>query len=179
MGDQFEDLKSIKSLLNTLPSNHDQLILFGASLEALRDLKMKTDKIHEKLLTMESRLADMDKAPRRSVNVTRIIQQQASPDATPKPRDPMKDPQVQPDFPHRELAEAVMSQPEPIVFVSDKRRESVQNALRQHGRLTSGQMSKIIGLSRTRCNEYLKDMEREGLVQATLEDKKKFYSLVR
>lgn len=57
-------------------------------------------------------------------------------------------------------------------------KERVRRALRQHEKLTADQLSVVIGLSRTRCNEYLKELERDGLVTWFDEGKKRYYRLL-
>lgn len=47
----------------------------------------------------------------------------------------------------------------------------------QSKRLTAYELSILLSISRTRCNEYLKELEREGVVKGELEDKKMYYGL--
>lgn len=61
--------------------------------------------------------------------------------------------------------------------VEMKRIESITGILQRHGKLTSSDLSKHLGLSRTRCNEYFKKMEKLGLVEPILIGKEKFYRL--
>jgi len=58
-------------------------------------------------------------------------------------------------------------------------KEQIISLLQEHKRLTSSQLSNIIGLSRTRCNEYLKELSREGLTEGVIVGRQKFYKLVR
>ena len=61
--------------------------------------------------------------------------------------------------------------------ISVKTKEAIKLILEKYGKITPSQLSKLIKLSRTRCNEYLKDMENEGLLMAVIDSRKKFYSL--
>jgi len=61
--------------------------------------------------------------------------------------------------------------------ISVKTKEAIKLILEKYGKITPSQLSKLIKLSRTRCNEYLKDMENEGLLLAVIDSRKKFYSL--
>lgn len=61
--------------------------------------------------------------------------------------------------------------------VESRRIEAITNLLSQHGKLSSGELSNHIGLSRTRCNEYFKQMEDIGIVESTIIGKEKFYRL--
>jgi Fic family protein len=61
--------------------------------------------------------------------------------------------------------------------VTNKTKELIKLILQKQGELTPIQLSKLIGLSRTRCNEYLKDMEREGIVTSRKIGRRKVYKL--
>lgn len=61
--------------------------------------------------------------------------------------------------------------------VSTKTKEAIKLLLKKYGELTSEQLSKILKLSRTRCNEYLKEMEEEGITKSRIYCRKKYYSL--
>lgn len=58
-------------------------------------------------------------------------------------------------------------------------KEKIILLLQENKRLSSYQLSKLIGLSRTRCNEYLKELAREGLAEGVIIGRKKFYRLVK
>ncbi|MCX8178738.1 MAG: winged helix-turn-helix domain-containing protein [Candidatus Aenigmarchaeota archaeon] len=60
----------------------------------------------------------------------------------------------------------------------DKTKEAIKIILRKKGRMTSEDLSKLIGLSRSRCNEYLKEMERNKEAKSEIENRKKYYRLV-
>lgn len=45
-----------------------------------------------------------------------------------------------------------------------KTKDAIKLILQKHHELTSSELSRIIKLSRTRCNEYLKEMENEGIL---------------
>ena len=62
-------------------------------------------------------------------------------------------------------------------IVEKKKIERIMSILRTHRRLTSSQLSQIMGLSRTRCNEYFKEMENMSLVEPLIEGREKFYTL--
>lgn len=61
--------------------------------------------------------------------------------------------------------------------ITSKTKEAIRMILQKHGELTSAQLSKLIKLSRTRCNEYLKEMEREGITSIRRECRKVYYKL--
>ncbi|MEM5834258.1 MAG: winged helix-turn-helix domain-containing protein [Candidatus Aenigmatarchaeota archaeon] len=60
-----------------------------------------------------------------------------------------------------------------------KIKEQIISLLEQHKRLTSSQLSKLINLSRTRCNEYFRELTAEGITEGVLIDRKKYYKLVK
>ena len=61
--------------------------------------------------------------------------------------------------------------------MSVKTKDVIKLILEKHGELTSSELSKIIKLSRTRCNEYLKEMENEQILASKVNCRKKLYFL--
>jgi hypothetical protein len=59
--------------------------------------------------------------------------------------------------------------------ISSKTEDAIKIILQNHGELTSSQLSKLIKLSRTRCNEYLKEMELQGELLSRIDCRKKLY----
>ena len=87
-----------------------------------------------------------------------------------------------------ELVEKIVSkiQPaveKPLLFntgltpVESKRIEKILQVLDRHEKLSSVELSELTGLSRTRCNEYFKLMEKNGIVEAVNNGKEKYYVL--
>ena len=64
-----------------------------------------------------------------------------------------------------------------LTIVETKRIENITSLLEVHEKLSSRDLSELIGLSRTRCNEYFKLMEKLGMVEPVLNERKKFYKL--
>jgi len=56
-------------------------------------------------------------------------------------------------------------------------KEMIALLLQQHGQLGAPQLSSMLNLSRTRCSEYLKEMEGAGLLAAQLNCRKKLYKI--
>jgi predicted transcriptional regulator len=56
-------------------------------------------------------------------------------------------------------------------------KDVISALLDQHGSLSAPQLCKMLNLSRTRCSEYLKEMEGSGFLDAKLNCRKKFYSV--
>lgn len=61
--------------------------------------------------------------------------------------------------------------------VSVKTKEAIRMILQKYREITPSQLSRLIKLSRTRCNEYLKQMEDDGMAISRTLSRKKFYSL--
>ncbi len=64
-----------------------------------------------------------------------------------------------------------------MTVVESKRIEKIKSLLKRHEKLSSSELSELMGLSRTRCNEYFKMMERLNLVRPSLVGREKFYGL--
>ncbi len=61
--------------------------------------------------------------------------------------------------------------------LKERTKTAIRIILKKHGKLTSNQLSKIIQLSRTRCSEYLKEMEEAKIVRGETIKRKKYYSV--
>lgn len=66
---------------------------------------------------------------------------------------------------------------ETLTIVEKNRIEKIISLLEKHEKLSSSELSRLIGLSRTRCSEYLKIMENLGTVDSERIKRKKFYRL--
>ncbi len=58
-----------------------------------------------------------------------------------------------------------------------KVKEMIMLLLQQHDTLSAPQLCQLLNLSRTRCSEYLKEMEFKGLLESELNCRKKIYRL--
>jgi biotin operon repressor len=61
--------------------------------------------------------------------------------------------------------------------ISSKVKETIRIMLMKQPAITSVQLSKSLNMSRTRCNEYLKEMENDGILGSFLKCRKKYYKL--
>jgi len=66
-----------------------------------------------------------------------------------------------------------------FVPLSLKNKSAIKLIIQRYGEITSADLSKIVKLSRTRCNEYLVEMEKEGILLSKIKGKKKYYTLRR
>jgi response regulator of citrate/malate metabolism len=65
----------------------------------------------------------------------------------------------------------------PLNIVEIKRIKEITSILEEHKKLTSSELSQMMGLSRTRCNEYFKIMEDLKMVEPVLSRREKYYKL--
>ena len=56
-------------------------------------------------------------------------------------------------------------------------KEMITLMLQQHESLSAPQLSDLLKLSRTRCSEYLKEMEHNGALKSELKCRKRFYKV--
>jgi len=56
-------------------------------------------------------------------------------------------------------------------------KKDIIGLLKKYGRLNPEKLGKLIGLSRARSNEYLKELENEGITKGIEIGKRKFYTL--
>ena len=56
-------------------------------------------------------------------------------------------------------------------------KKTIENNIREHGKLTSYDLAQILSLSRTRCSEYLNEMERAGIIKGVRFRRKRYYEI--
>ncbi len=61
--------------------------------------------------------------------------------------------------------------------ISSKMKDGIKLILMKQNAITSDQLSRIMQMSRTRCNEYLKGMETDGILESNTKCRKKYYKL--
>ena len=61
--------------------------------------------------------------------------------------------------------------------IEKRRKEEILSILKEKKSLSIYNLSGILGLSRTRCNELLKSLENEGIVESMRVGKKKIYRI--
>ncbi len=60
-----------------------------------------------------------------------------------------------------------------------KVKSMIKSLLEEHGKLSMAELARMLKLSRTRCNEYMVSLEREGVVEGATVRRKKFFELAR
>jgi len=58
-----------------------------------------------------------------------------------------------------------------------KVKREIVRLIQEHRKLNPSQLGRLLGLSRVRANEYLREMEDEGIVKGMIIKKRKFYML--
>jgi hypothetical protein len=56
-------------------------------------------------------------------------------------------------------------------------KKTIESNIREHGKLTSYDLAQILSLSRTRCSEYLNEMERAGTIKGVRFRRKRYYEI--
>jgi len=147
------------------PSISREEILMGASLEVLRELREKVDKLYLKIAELEKKI---DERIPEKVVTERVFKEEIvdSEDIVRRITDSIKS-----------ITRPLIASKAQLSIVESRRIEKIISLLQEHGKLSSVQLSRMIGLSRTRCNEYFKKMEQLGLVEGVMVGKEKYYKL--
>ena len=126
----------------------------------------ETERLHNKLLELEKKFDE--RVPEVILSETRF-------------REETKDSEELVNRIISELKNILIKKPQPseenLTIVESKRIENIRSLLKKHEKLSSTELSQLMGLSRTRCNEYFKKMEILGIVKPVLVGKEKYYKL--
>ena len=60
-----------------------------------------------------------------------------------------------------------------------KMKKMIKALLEEHGKISSTELGKMVGLSRTRCSEYLNEMERARIIKGATVRRKRVYEIVK
>jgi len=142
-----------------------QAILVGASLETLRDIKERLDRITFRLNEFERKFDE--RVPEKTLTESQFKQEVTDSEEI-----------VQKIVSEvRSISRPIIATKEKLTIVESKNIEKIISILREHEKLSSIQLSQIMNLSRTRCNEYFKQMEDLGLAEGMIVGKEKYYKL--
>jgi sugar-specific transcriptional regulator TrmB len=166
-----EQKQEIAPLVSELQPHH--ILVAGAGLEILRDVKQKLEKLELRLLDLEKKLEE--KIPGRALTEEEFKKEvQTSEDIVNKIISEVRI-LAQTKQMIKTVEEKITEEkPTPVEF---KRIENITSLLQKHGKLSSLQLAQLTNLSRTRCNEYFKQMENLGLVEPIIIGKEKYYRL--
>lgn len=158
---QKEDEQS--SIVEITPRD---VLLVGSAIEILREMREKVDMIDFRLREMERKFDE--RVQGKILTESKFIQ----------------DTEGSEEIVNRIIAEIkkasrpLIPHKEKISIVESKRIERIISLLQDHRMLSSSQLAQMMGLSRTRCNEYFKQMENLGIAKAVDTGKERFYQLV-
>ena len=141
----------------------------GAALEILRDLKSKIETITLKMAELERKFEE--RVPSKTLSEEAFREEIVdSGSLAQEIIDGVKE-EVRVGANTR----PIVASRDQMTIVEQKRIEKVLSVLQEHGKLSSPQLATIMNLSRTRCNEYFRQMETMGLVEGVEVGKEKFY----
>ena len=141
------------------------VLLVGSTLEILREMREKLDNISLRLVDLERKFEE--RIPEKMLSENKFISEvENGDDIVGKILSEIK-----------EATHPLIAARERLTIVETKRIERIITFCKQHERLNSMQLGQLMGLSRTRCNEYLKKMEVMGLLESELTGKEKYYKL--
>jgi len=140
-------------------------VLMGATLELLRELREKVDGLYLKINELERRIDERipEKALSESIFKQEIV---GTDDAVKKIVSEVK-----------AMARPIIASKDKLTIIEQRRIERIMSILQENGKLSSMQLAQMMGLSRTRCNEYFRQMEELGLVEGMEIGKEKFYKI--
>lgn len=166
--DEFGEAKE----LNIEPQH---ILVAGAGLEVMREIKEKIDRIELKLTELERKINE--RVPEKVLTESKFAQEiQSSEDIVNKIISEVRN--LTNRKPILKIMENRLNGEEKPTIVELKRIERISNLLQTHGRLSSVQLAHLLGLSRTRANEYFKQMENLGLVEGFTDGKERYYQLI-
>jgi len=146
-------------------SYEKQLVFTGAVLESLREIKQKIDRLDYRLSLLEknfdARIPDKILTEKKFQEETETSEEIVS-----KIISEVKS-----------AAKPLIVSKQDLTIVEQKRIEKIISILQEHDKLSSIQLAQILNLSRTRCNEYFKQMEEMGLVEGIEIGKERYYKL--
>lgn len=142
------------------------VLFVGSAIEILREMKEKVDRIDFRLRELERKFDE--RVSEKVLSESRFAQEtEGSEDIVNRIVAEVKK-VSRPFIPHKEK----------ITIVESKRIERIISFLQEHRTLSSYQLAQMMGLSRTRCNEYFKQMENLGIVKGIENGKERYYQLV-
>lgn len=158
-----QDEKAKQSVVEVTPRD---VLFVGSAIEILREIKEKVDRI-------DFRVRELERKFDERISGKVLTESKFTEDASGSE-----------DIVNRiitevkKVARPLIPHKEKITIVESKRIERVISLLQEHRMLSSFQLAQMMGLSRTRCNEYFKQMENLGIVKGVDVGKERHYQLV-
>lgn len=141
----------------------------GAALELLRDVKGRMEALASKVADLERKFDE--RVPEKALSEQAFRQEVV--DSGNLAQEIIAG--VKDEIQAAANAHPIVAARDQMTIVEQKRIEKVLAILQEHGRLSSPQLATLMNLSRTRCNEYFRQMEEMGLVEGVEVGKEKFY----
>ncbi|MBU5537429.1 MAG: winged helix-turn-helix domain-containing protein [Candidatus Aenigmatarchaeota archaeon] len=142
------------------------VLFVGSAIEILREMKEKVDRIDFRLRELERKFDE--RVSEKVLSESKFVQEISGSEEIVNRIVAEVKKVARPLIPHKEK----------ITIVESKRIEQIISLLQDHRMLSSSQLAQMMGLSRTRCNEYFKQMENLGIVKGNDVGKERFYQLV-
>lgn len=175
MTNLFHKLKSQENAEKTKTQEiqPQHILAAGAGLEILRDLKERINRLQFRLAEIERTIEE--RLPGKALTEEKFKQEvQSSEDIIEKIVSEIRE-LAKTKSVIRVLEERIIEEkPTQVEF---KRIEKITELLQKHSKLSSSQLAQLMNLSRTRCNEYFKQMESLGIIEPIIVGKEKFYML--
>jgi len=141
------------------------VLVVGSAIEVLREMREKLDSINLRLAELEKKIEE--RMPEKVLSESKFVNEiQDSDDIIGRITAEIRD-----------VTRPLIATAEKLTIVETRRIERIISVLKHHDRLNSVQLGQLLGLSRTRCNEYLKKMEAIGILEGELLGKEKYYKL--
>jgi len=171
----LEDLRREKDVQEVSKELEPEgMLITGAALEILRDLKHRMERLEKKVDNLEKRIEE--KIPENVLTEKKFKEElDTSEDIVNKIIAEVRT--IAREKSVREIIKEKIGNEKPTI-VEVKKMEKIRSILQEHEKLTSTQLSQIMDLSRTRCNEYFKQMENLGMVEPLIIGKEKYYKII-
>jgi len=141
----------------------------GAALELLRDMKGRMEALATKVADLERKFDE--RVPEKTLSEQAFKEEVV--DSGNLAQEIIEG--VKEEIHAAANARPIVATRDQLTIVEQKRIEKVLSILQEHGKLSSPQLATLMNLSRTRCNEYFRQMEELGLVEGIEVGKEKFY----
>jgi predicted transcriptional regulator len=158
---------SSESISQEIPekSFEKQLVFTGAMLESLREIRQKLEELDHKIEILEKNFES--RVPEKILTEKKFQEEiQTSDDIISKIISEVKS-----------ATRPLIASQQQLTIIEQKRIEKILSILDENGKLSSSQLAEIMNLSRTRCNEYFKQMEELNLVEGIEIGKEKYYNI--
>ncbi len=125
------------------------VLIVGATLEILREINSRLERLEKRIEFLENNFKELNNGKLKAL--VEEIKKSLAPTF----------------FASKDLS-----------IVEAKKIKEIVSLLKEKGSITSLELAKLLGMSRTRANEYLRKMEELGIAKGKFMGKEKWYELV-